>query len=110
MANVNLITGKIYGCKKGTRTYYHEEGHLRYESTDVGRSVRINQEVSIDFLLTMVALGTIYPSLFFKILIAIGLLWKIFSVMKEEKDCWVYANNKMREKRDDDRRCKRKNK
>ena len=67
MANVNLITGKIYGCKYGTKTYYHEEGHLKYESTDGGRKVRINQEVSTDVLLTMVALGIIYPCNFFKL-------------------------------------------
>lgn len=30
LGHCDLSTGKIYGCKKGSWKYYHEEGHLKF--------------------------------------------------------------------------------
>ena len=96
MAHVDLSTGKIYGCKKGTKTYYHEEGHIKYGSTPRGDKVRIWQEISLDLLITSTALAVINPLLIIRALVLIFLLSKIFSTMVEERDCWKYAENKLR--------------
>jgi hypothetical protein len=98
MAHVNLETKKIYGCKKGSKTYYHELAHLKYEDTTYGRNMRIQQELSKDSLLMCVALGIIYPHYIIQALTLVLLSWTIFATTQEEIDCWKYANKKMREK------------
>jgi len=30
MPFVNLLTGKIYGCKKNSKAWFHEQGHILY--------------------------------------------------------------------------------
>jgi hypothetical protein len=101
MAYANLNNNKIYGCKKGTKTYYHEEAHLKYEDTSNGRTIRIYQELSKDMLLKFVAIWLIFPNSVIKLLIFGCLLFSIFSTIKEELDCWKYARNKMKVMRDD---------
>lgn len=32
LGHCDISTGKIYGCKKGSWKYYHEEGHLRFNN------------------------------------------------------------------------------
>lgn len=102
MAYADLEKKKIYGCEKGSKTYYHELYHLKYEDTTGGRITRINQQISNRTLLLVVALGVIYPLAVIKIMIVVVLLWSIFSEIREELDCWRYAENKTREK---DVRC-----
>lgn len=101
MAHVNLVTGKIYGCEKGSKTYYHEQAHLYYEETKRGRSIRIQQTFFLDALISSMALTIIYSNIFTRALVLVFLLCKIFSQLIEEYDCWIYAENKLRGKRDD---------
>jgi len=32
IAHCDLSTGKIYGCKKGSFQWYHEEGHFKFNN------------------------------------------------------------------------------
>lgn len=97
MAYADLMTGKIYGAKKGTLKYFHEEGHLRYEDNESGRRIRMLQEVSSDSVVTSLVIFIIYPCFVFKLLVLIIFLLKIYSNMKEEWDCWKYAKYKLNE-------------
>lgn len=101
MAHVNLVTGKIYGCEKGSKTYYHEQAHLYYEETKRGRSIRIQQTFFLDALISSMALTIIYSNIFTRALVLVFLLCKIFSQLIEEADCWAYARNKLKGKSDD---------
>lgn len=102
MANVNLETGKIYGCKEGTKTYYHEEGHLKFEDeAPKGNLTRQLQDLSIKTLLFTCALAIIYPHYFWKAMLIILILISCFTEIYEELWCWKYAEEQLKLKRDD---------
>lgn len=107
MASVNLQTGKIMGCIKGSKTYYHEEGHLKYDSSPFGRTIRTMQEFSLDALIMFTALCVIRPNIPFKIIILFLIMVRIFSMFIEEQNCWAYAKRKLNEVKDV-RRARRK--
>jgi hypothetical protein len=92
MASVNLETGKISGCKKGTKTYFHEVGHLKFEGEHrFGVQLRSAQGMSLRILLFAVGLYCIYPLWIMKLVILAGILTSILSEMWEEMWCWEYA-------------------
>jgi hypothetical protein len=98
MANVNLKTGKIYGCKEGTKTYYHELGHLEFEEhAPKGNLIRQLQDLSIKALLFILGLNVIYPLKLFKWLTLACILISCFTEIFEEAWCWKYANVKRKE-------------
>ncbi len=104
MANVNLQTKKIYGCKKGTKTYYHEQAHLLFEDKARGGNlIRQLQDGSIIGLLFLVALNSLYANFYLKFLIFFSMIISIVSELEEEIWCWNYANLKLRKKEDDAR-------
>jgi len=95
MAHVNLTTGKIYGCKKGSETYYHEVAHLKFEEECcVGVNIRSLQHNSLRILIVVVALYCVYPLWIMKIVILAGLLISIGSELYEESWAWNYAKKK----------------
>lgn len=102
MAYVNLQTKKIYGCKEGTKTYYHEQGHLIFEEIKNGAKIRALQDLSIRALLFSVALGVLYSSLIIKVIILSIILLSIYLEMYEELWCWKFAFKKTKEVKESD--------
>jgi hypothetical protein len=95
MANVDLKTGKIYGCEEGTKTYYHEVGHLEFqENAPHGNLTRQLQDLSIKALLFICGLNIINPLNIFRGLSIAFILTSCFSEIYEEAWCWIYANKK----------------
>lgn len=101
MAFTNIDTGKIYGAKKGTLSWYHEKGHLAFSKQEFGERIRYGEEVSKDFLLVVLCLSYLIPFNFF------GYSWNKFIVLYalgkwlyyyyfEEVWCWLYAYKKKR--------------
>jgi hypothetical protein len=105
MANVNLETGKISGCEKWTKTYYHEKAHLIFEDKcDVGNTIRSIQDLSFKYLVGIMAIKILWgASGFLVCMIIILLTTNIVSEIYEEVWCWNYAKNVMREKERDKR-------
>lgn len=104
MANVNLKTKKIYGCKKGTKTYYHEQAHLLFEdNAPRGNLIRQWQGLSITSLIYILFFNMLLPHTLFKWLGIICVLISIGTEFFEEMWCWAYADFKMGEKRDVER-------
>jgi hypothetical protein len=99
MAFVDLRSGKIYGAEKGTKTYLHEEAHLKYPEKKRGQIVRTWQDISLDFLIFSIAIQVIFPNIIFKYLIIILLLTKSISILIEEWDCWKEAEEKLKEEK-----------
>jgi hypothetical protein len=103
MANVNLETGKIYGAKQGSKTFYHEKGHLRFEDEAFkGNLTRQIQDLSLRVLIFTMALHIIYPLSLLKVVLIITLLLSIISEVYEELWCWAYAKKQLNGKKDDD--------
>jgi hypothetical protein len=106
MANADLTTGKISGAEEGTKTYYHEQGHLVFEEEfKQGNFIRAIQDLSLKSLIFSTAFGVLLPNNFFKILIVLFIISNIVSELIEEEWCWKYANKKLKgdDKKDDER-------
>jgi len=104
MANVNLQTGKIYGCKKKSLKYFHEEGHLLFEDEAYnGNLIRQIQSLSLMFMIYLAGFVALFPNDYFKAVLISLMFTNIFSEMFEERWCWLYAKQKYGE-------IKRKNK
>ena len=98
MASVNLTTGKISGCEPGSKTYWHELGHLKFEEEfKYGSLVRNLQNIGTRFLIVLTGLFCIYPLFFFKYLILICIITTILAEVYEERWCWNYAKEKNKE-------------
>ena len=94
-AHVDLETGKIHGCKPGTRKWFHEEGHLVFNN-DPNKSFWIMIIDFMDYLwkfaimLAIIARPLVYLAV---------LLWSIpmFWIIYEEAWCNKYADKKYKE-------------
>ena len=40
MPFVDLVSGKIYGCKKGSRAWYHEKAHIQFDKSEFGTRIK----------------------------------------------------------------------
>jgi len=40
MPFVDLTTGKIYGCEKGSRSWWHEKAHLIFDRSEYGTKIK----------------------------------------------------------------------
>lgn len=92
---VNVTTGKIYGVKKGTRAYYHEEGHLVWANSENGTRNAMYQKFTFDLIFPFLIGAVWFPKLAF---VAAGLyvMYQAFDII-EEKWCWKYADRRMNE-------------
>jgi len=91
MAVVDINTGKIVGCKRGSLTWWHEKGHLVYNRSNKGI---INSYRQFQFLIVTISLLVAHmflPIIFFKIVGGISfIIWMLY-FSYEEIWCWVYA-------------------
>jgi len=102
MANIDLTTGKIYGAVEGSKKYYHEVGHLKFEEEcELGNFIRIWQDLSFKTLLFATALAYLSKFFILNFLIIICLLINIITDIYEEHWCNNYAKKIMRDKSDD---------
>lgn len=94
MAFVDVNTGTIIGAKPGTLTYYHEEGHIVYNKSEMGMKNNFTKDSLFYFMIFFIVLTFFYPIL----------KWCAFSCMVgnlyysiyEEAWCWRYAFNTLK--------------
>lgn len=91
MPYVDLTTGKIVGCKEGSLSWLHEQGHIIFNKTDKGiRNNYLGDSLikGAVILLTFNALIHNMPS----IVLAVSFVSaSIFFYFYEEVWCWKYA-------------------
>lgn len=99
MEIVDTATGKIIGAKKGTKGWYHELGHLKFQRTSIGVKVRFYQE-SFLILTILFLVITQFTDLVKSLLIIIFGAF-IYFYLYEEVWCDRYAKKqiKRREKK-----------
>ena len=91
MALIDLVSGKIYGCKKGSKVWYHEKGHLLFNNSEFG--VKINyygqffQMIAV-FILSLSIIIDWLPLKLFGLTNALGM---IICYVWEEVWCEIYA-------------------
>ncbi len=97
-AYVNLNTGKIYNCKKGSWAWYHEKAHLVYDRNENMGRLKLYQQYIFEFWMLSVILSILSK---FALPTTILLFTAyIFISFYEEKWCNDYANKRFKYKGD----------
>jgi len=63
-AHVDIATGKIFGCKKGSWKWFHEEGHIIFNSTPKLSWLLMLKSYIFDFWMLFVMASIVYNILF----------------------------------------------
>lgn len=92
LAHADTRTGKIYGVKKGSWKYYHEQGHLKFNSLPQTSSLLLVQDYSLMLWMLFVSLSFVYKAC----IGFVGIFWALyFGIMLfEEWWCNQYAYKK----------------
>ena len=91
MPFVDLDLGKIYGCLKGSKVWYHEKAHIVFNKTELG--IKINyygyffMMVAV-FILSLSMLINWLPLRLFGFLNAFGM---VVCYLYEELICWIWG-------------------
>jgi len=91
MALVDLSTGKIHGCEEGSKTWYHEKGHIVFNDSTWGAKISYYgvffQMITVFFL----ALSIIIDNLWLHLFTLLNALGMIFCYIFEEAWCWSWG-------------------
>lgn len=89
IAHCDVTTGKIYGCKKGSLKWWHEKGHIVFNSIPKYSSLLMLKSYMFDLWMLVVMASIVYRSLFpFSVILWSGY---IFITIYEEWWCNKYA-------------------
>jgi hypothetical protein len=53
----DITTGKIYGCKKGSYSWWHEKGHLKFNNSAIGTTLKLFNGYVFYFWMLFITLG-----------------------------------------------------
>lgn len=95
MKFVNLNTGKIYGCKKGSYAWWHEKGHIEFDRQESTGRLKLYQNYI--FWLWMFSTTLSVINLFMLVLSFPSVLIYIGIEIYEEKWCNNYARRKTKD-------------
>ena len=90
-AIVDLKTGKIYGCEEGSKTWYHEKGHLAFAETEWGNRISYYQIFFMMIAVFFGSLALLTNSLPLKIFVLMNALGMIVSYTIEELWAWWWG-------------------
>lgn len=80
---------EIYGATEGTKTWWHEKGHLKYNKTAKGARRNFNFQSYLFVTICMTVVSLFFP--LFKWAALIGILITVYYYVFEEVWCWIYA-------------------
>ena len=95
MAHVDLSNGKIFGCKKNTFAWFHEEGHIKYNSTEKTSRLNLIRGIFFDLWIVSTTLA-----LFFRLVAIMSLiLMLLYITLGQVEEIWCnrYARIKLKE-------------
>jgi hypothetical protein len=94
-AHVDLVTGKIYGCRKGSRRWWHEKGHLEYNKNERTSFLLLVR----GYLTELWMIGVIVALLNRKFVSIPIVIWGVYTILvvHEENWCNKYAEEHCKE-------------
>ena len=93
---VNLNTGKIYNCKKGSKIYWHERGHIVFDRLEATAKLRLMQTYVFWAWMFATTLSAINP---YMLIVSIpAFIVYIWVEGVEEKWCNNYAERMYKKK------------
>lgn len=95
-AHCDIQTGMIYGCEKYSFKWFHEEGHLKFNSNEKTSFLIMIQSYAFDIWMIFIMLSLVSS----KFIPLVGMSWLVYiSIMLyEEHWCNNYAKVKLSEK------------
>jgi hypothetical protein len=96
MPFVDLNSSKIYGCKEGTRAWYHEEGHLIFDKGEFGTKIKYYHYFFMMLVASILPFNLFINSILLKIFTLLCSLCVILTYLIEEIWCEVYARRKLK--------------
>lgn len=90
-ATVDLVTGKIFGCEKGSKTYLHEEGHIHFNNSEWGSKISYYQIFFMMIAVFIFGLSSVVPNFYLKLFGFLNAFGMLACYAIEEIACWVYA-------------------
>lgn len=88
-AHVDLQTGEIHGCKKGSWKWYHEKGHIVFNSNPKTSWLIMLKSYVFDIWMVLLMAAFIYAPIVYISISAWGIY--IFVTIYEELWCNKYA-------------------
>jgi len=88
-AHVDLSTGKIYGCKEGSWKWYHEKGHIVYNSNPKTSWLIMLKSYVFDIWMVLLMAAFIYAPIIYFAITGWGIY--TFITIYEELWCNKYA-------------------
>ena len=98
-AHCDIKTGDIFGCEKNTFAWFHEEGHLIYNSTEKTSRLNLFRGVIFDMWIVLTT-GAFFNKICL-ILCVLAMLGYISLGQFEEIWCNKYAKKKLKELKDE---------
>lgn len=92
--HVNLDTNKIFNCKKGSRIWWHEKGHIEYNKLEISGRLYILQHLF--FIIWMFAVTLSHFNSYMLILSLPCLIFYVGVEVYEESWCNEYANKHLK--------------
>jgi len=93
-AHVDIFTGKIYGCKKYSFQWYHEQGHLKFNKNPKFSFYKLLDQFIYDLVILAIIGAFFYRPL--TTIAIIGWSYHILLLLFEEWWCNEYAYKKIK--------------
>jgi len=91
MAVVDLSSGKITGCEKGSKVWWHEKGHIEFNNTEWGSKIDYYQYFFMMIAVFFGALSLLIDNLFLHLFTLMNALGMIISYIYQEVWAWVWG-------------------
>ena len=91
MAVVDLATGNITGCEKGSRVWWHEKGHIAFSKLELGARINYYQYHFMMIAVFSGSLSLLINSMGLKVFAFLNALGMVCSYIHEEVWCWAYS-------------------
>ena len=87
MPFVDLVSGKIYGCKKGSRAWYHEKAHIQFDKSEFGTRIKYYHDFFRMLVIIVLPFNLFISSMMLKAFTLLCGLGVVASYLYEE--CWA---------------------
>jgi hypothetical protein len=91
MGLVNLSTGEITDCKKGSRVWWHEKGHIEFNKLEWGSKIDYYQQHFMMVAVFFGAMSLLINNLYLHLFTFLNALGMICSYLYQELWAWLYS-------------------
>ena len=98
MPFVDLNSKKIYGCEEGSKSWWHETGHIIFDNSEFGTRIKYYNYFFTMIVVVLISLTFFTTSFWLRLFILFSSLGVITTYLMKEIWCEIYARTKTRHK------------